>query len=454
MAVEVVMPRMGWTMESGTLGEWLKGDGAMVQAGDVIFTVETDKVAQEVEALDSGILRIPPDAVPVGTEVPVGTVLAYLVQPGEPAPFEQQPAGVPSAAVSAASGGQDAGATSRVARQAPLRANGRGGPAASPRARRVAHELGIEWAAIAGSGRTGRIVERDVRAFAAQAAAAPARVTPLARRVAQQSGVDLDEVAAQLPGKRITRADIEAATRTSAEHAAGAGRAQPLSQVRRIIAERMSKSAHTVAPVTLTTEADATELVALRERIKRGVAGSNRVVPSYTDLLARLVALALQEHPWMNSSLVGDTIVQHEGAHIGIAVDTEQGLLVPVVRDAHLKSIQRIAAESAQLIERARAGKALPDDLRGGTFTITNLGIYEIDAFTPIINLPECAILGLGRIVARQVVIDEEAETVAIRKMLALSLTFDHRLVDGAPAARFLQQVKRWVEQPYGWLTA
>ncbi|HWE63748.1 MAG TPA: dihydrolipoamide acetyltransferase family protein, partial [Chloroflexota bacterium] len=278
--------------------------------------------------------------------------------------------------------------------------------------------------------------------------------SPVARRVAQQSGVDVEELATQLPGTRITRSDVETAVPARAPAALDERAGQPLSRMRRTIAERMAQSAHTVAPVTLTTEADATELAALRERIKQSVAGSTKPVPSYTDLLARLVALALLEHPWLNSSLAGDTIVQHETVHMGIAVDTEQGLLVPVVRDAHLKSIQRIAAESAPLIARARAGKSQPDDLGGSTFTITNLGMYDIDAFTPIINLPECAILGVGRIVARQVVVDEEAAQVAIRKMLALSLTFDHRVVDGGPAARFLQQIKRWVEQPYAWLTA
>jgi pyruvate dehydrogenase E2 component (dihydrolipoamide acetyltransferase) len=219
-----------------------------------------------------------------------------------------------------------------------------------------------------------------------------------------------------------------------------------------VIAERMAHSAHTAAPVTLTTEADATELAALRERIKRDI--TSGTAPSYTDLLTRLVALALLEHPHLNSAFAGDTIVRHQAVHIGIAVDTEQGLLVPVIRDAHLKSVQRIAAESAALIARARSGKAGPDDLGGGTFSISNLGMYDIDAFTPIVNLPECAVLGVGRIVARQVVVDEEREMVAIRKMIVLSLTFDHRLVDGAPAARFLQQVKRWIEQPYGWMTA
>jgi pyruvate dehydrogenase E2 component (dihydrolipoamide acetyltransferase) len=454
-------------METGTLAEWLKRDGDTVKEGDILFTVETDKVAQEVEAMDSGILRIAPDAAQAGASIPVGAVMAYLLQPGEHAPFEQQAAGARPALVSAADGAVASSATAwadAVAMPAPAAVNGRGLPAVSPRARRVAQELGVDWTALVGSGRTGRIVERDVRAAATQLASSRTRITPLARRAAQQAGVDVEELAGQLPGKRITRADIEAATRVTPEPApapvpvpvpaTAGGPGRPMSQVRRIIADRMAASAHTVAPVTLTTEADATELVALRARIKQALAGSNRPVPSYTDLLARLVALVLQEHPALNSSLAGDTIIPHEAVHMGIAADTEQGLLVPVVHDAHLKSIQRIAAESAELIARARAGKSKADDLGGSTFTITNLGMYDIDAFTPIINLPDCAILGLGRIVARQVVIDEDTETVAIRKMLALSLTFDHRVVDGAPAARFLQQVKRWIEQPYAWVTA
>jgi pyruvate dehydrogenase E2 component (dihydrolipoamide acetyltransferase) len=225
-----------------------------------------------------------------------------------------------------------------------------------------------------------------------------------------------------------------------------------MSGVRRITAMRMAESAHTAAPVTLTTEADATELVRLRGQISADLAGTDMRAPSYNDLLTRLMALALLEHPALNATLSEDAIVQHPAVHIGIAVDSDRGLLVPVIRDAHSKSVQTIATESAQLIAQARAGKAAAEDLRGGTFTITNLGMYEIDAFTPIINLPECAILGVGRIIARPVVIDEQAETIAVRKMMALSLTFDHRIVDGAPAARFLQRVKHSIEHPYAWL--
>jgi pyruvate dehydrogenase E2 component (dihydrolipoamide acetyltransferase) len=286
------------------------------------------------------------------------------------------------------------------------------------------------------------------------------RASPLARRLAEELGVDIEQIAARAPGRRIERADVEQAAQSARPAPTPASapppaleQGTPMSGIRRITAARMAESAHTTAPVTLTTEADATELVRLRSQISADLAGASLQAPSYNDLLARLVALALLEHPALNATLADDRIVQHAAVHIGIAVDTERGLLVPVVRDAHSKSVQQIAAESARLIERARAGAAAADELRGSTFTITNLGMYDIDAFTPIINLPECAILGVGRILARPVVVDEQAETVAVRKMMALSLTFDHRVVDGAPAARFLKRVKQFVEHPYVWLT-
>jgi len=495
VAIEVVMPRLGWTMETGAVAEWLKKDGDQVRAGEVLFTVEGDKAVQEVEALDSGILRIPPDAPPVGASVPVGSVLAYLMAPGEATTPASDEAGGPAPAGEERAAGPDPElgldmpakptvvvGDRPVESDAPVKpavtvGNGRvpdtvgdvAGVVASPRARRVAGELGVDWTAAIGTGRTGRIVERDVRALAEQATlAARARVTPLARRLAKETGVDLAALEAGKPGQRIARADVEGAARDgddgrggrggreeqagTAEPALAHGHRAPLSRIRRITAQRMARSAHTTAPVTLTTDVDATELVAVRTRIKAGLAGSDLRVPTYNDLLTRLVALTLLQQPWMNCSLEDDAIVQHEGAHMGIAVDTERGLFVPVIRDAHLKSIQQIATDSARLIEAARAGRAGADDVRGGTFTISNLGMYEIDAFTPIINLPECAILGVGRIVARPVV-DEDTEEIAVRKMMALSLTFDHRVVDGAPAARFLQHVKRWIEQPYAWLT-
>jgi pyruvate dehydrogenase E2 component (dihydrolipoamide acetyltransferase) len=416
MAIEVVMPRLGWNMEAGTVVEWLKHDGDRVNAGEFLFLVESDKATTEVESLDSGILRIPENALRIGEELPVGTVLGYLVQEGENAPAGQQAAG---------SRQQAANGAQQVAPKPQSSAL----PAASPRAIRIAGELGVDWTKLTGTGGGGRIVERDVRA---------------AFELVSPGGTGLQPVERQVPtlpppAAKPATALAEAAT--------------PISTMRRIIGERMAESAHTAAPVTLTTEADATALVRLRDDLAGVLATTDTALPSYNDLFARLVAVALQEFPDLNASLVDGAIVRHDAVHMGVAVDTAKGLLVPVIRDAHARSVQAIAVEAARLIGQARAGKASLDDLKGGTFTITNLGMYEIDAFTPIINLPECAILGIGRIVARPVVVDEEAETVAVRKMVALSLTFDHRVVDGAPAARFLKRVKQFVEQPLVWLT-
>ena len=416
MAIEILLPRLGWTMEEGTFVEWLKKDGDAIKPGDVLYTVESDKSLNEVEAFDAGVLRIPASAPAPGAKIPVGTVLAYIMQAGE------------------------------EIRETPI----------SPRARRVATELSVDWAALKGSGRTGRIVERDIRAAALQTVQpiptpAVINASPLAARLAVDLGVDLQQLAQAMPGKRIERGDIERAAAIAQPHTTHT----PMSGTRRVIAERMASSAHTTAPVTLNTEVDATELVRLREHLKADAAKQNREeqrIPTFNDLLAKISAQALRDHPALNARLDGDAIVQESSAHIGIAVDTERGLLVIVLRDVQDKPLRQIAEESQALIQRARAGTAPPDELRGSTFTITNLGMYEIDSFTPIINLPECAILGIGRIAPKQIVIDVVAEKVAIRHMLTLSLTFDHRLVDGAPASRFLQRIKQLVERPYLWL--
>ncbi len=471
MVNEVVMPRLGWTMEAGTIVQWLKQDGESVQAGESLLEVEGDKAITEVEALDSGILRISPDAPQIGVEVPVGTVLAYLVPAGAQVPFAQTvpppDTGQHAAEPTSPAVQSFIGDAAERRREPSSDHNGMHKPAISPRALRVAGELSVDWTAVEGTGSTGRIVERDIRAVAAaqQPVAAPldarpypTRISPLARRAAANAGVDLTAVAAALPAQRISRADIETMQSPSpptATPTTTASNATPLSTIRRITAARMAESAHTVAPVTLTTDADATELVRMRGQLAHVLAQSDTSVPipTYTDFLIRLTALALTGHPALNASLTDSGIVTYGSVHMGIAVETERGLLVPVIRDAQTKSVRQIATESADIIAMTRAGRAASSDLQGSTFTITNLGMYEIDAFTPIINLPECAILGVGRIVARPVVVDAATETIGVRQMIALSLTFDHRVVDGAPAARFLRQVKRFVEQPLLWLT-
>lgn len=457
MAIEIVMPRLGWTMEEGTLVEWIKHDGDAVQPGDIMFTVESDKTLNEVESFEEGIFRIPPDSDVLGKTFPVGTLLAYIVKPGEAPPFEIGSNNPPPQPSPAREGGSNTENTrsmpipSQPAKETRNEKNSL--PTISPRARRIAHELDIDWVALKGSGRTGRIVERDIRAAASIVTSpSPAQISPVAKRAAEDLGVDVTALAAQMPGQRITREDVERVAQLSGASPLQGEVRTTIPRLRRIIAERMSASAHTTTPVTLTTEVDATELVKLRQGLKANSQSDTRPVPSYNDLLVKLVAEALVEHPQLNARIEGDEIVTSSAVNMGFAVDTDRGLVVPVVHDIRSKSIRQIAAESMALVEHARNNSLRIDDLSGGTFTITNLGMYEIDAFTPIINLPQCAILGIGRIVAKQVVVDVETERVAIRHMLFLSLTFDHRLVDGAPAARFLQQVKRFIEQPYLWL--
>jgi pyruvate dehydrogenase E2 component (dihydrolipoamide acetyltransferase) len=404
MAYEIRVPRLGWSMEEGTFIRWLKKDGDPVRPGEPLFELEGEKALQEIEAADSGTLRIAADCPADGTVVPVGALLGHLVEAGEMvggqrAEVRGQEKG------GSGQNAKDSKQTLPVARPE-MRSTATGTvPASSPRARRVATELGVRWQSLAGTGRDGRVREQDVRA----AAARHSHPSPLAK---------------------------------------GEGASQPLSSRRRIIAERMSASSSQSAPVTLTTRSDATNLVSLRRQFQ--AAGST--VPGYTDIVAKLAAVVLRQHPQLAARWNGDRLESpaDDGYHIGIAVDTEDGLLVPVLRDVVRRSLAEIAADSQHLVEQARTGRLAAADMQGGVFTITNLGSYGIDAFTPIINLPEVAILGLGAIRREAVVLDDGQ--IAARDMLALSLTFDHRAVDGAPAARFLQALAAAIANPAAWL--
>ncbi len=289
----------------------------------------------------------------------------------------------------------------------------------SPRARRIAKEFGVDVAQLVPLSKSGRIMEEDVRRFIAQRAPAPAPAP---------SVPSAPDVVFPAPAPSITQPEGDVIV--------------PMAGVRKLIFDRMSASSREVARVTLTTEADATRLVELRAELN---ARQSEMKFSFTDLLVMLVARALLKHPYMNATLHEDGAHQHAFVNMGVATDTERGLLVPVLRDAHRKSLGEIYAELRRLSDAARGGNIAPDDLRGGTFTFTNLGQYEVDAFTPIVNQPETAILGIGRIAQKPAAYRGQ---LALRWMVTLSLSFDHRIVDGAPAARFLQQVKAYVEAP------
>lgn len=465
MAIELTLPRLGWTMEEGTFGVWLKEDGAQIRSGDLLYTLEGDKATQEVEALEEGILRILPNGPKEGDVLPVGALLGYLLAQGEEVPAETSTISLAAddSAHHVVGAPYEYAETSHSSQQTISNAVP-GSPNASPRARRVAAENGVDWRELTGSGRTGRIVERDVRAAAQNVerpvAEAPQpevqtpRATPVAQRVAKDAGIDLAEVTPSGLGARIQRTDVEAEVARRAESLApvtstSASTSVPHSRARRITAQRMVTSHLSTSPVTLNTEVDAAALVALRAQLKAAYERRTLPAPTYNDLFIKLVSVALQQHPALNATWQEDAILQWNEQHVGIAVDTDAGLLVPVVRDVQGKSVARIAAETRDLIARSRAGKLAPAEMQGGTFTISNLGGFGIDAFTPVINLPEAAILGIGRIVEKPVV---RAGVIVARPVITLSLTFDHRVVDGAPAARFMQEVGAYIEEPALWL--
>lgn len=445
MAKTVILPQLGETMEAGTIVEWLKKEGDPVEEGDILFQFESDKAVLEVESRYKGtLLKI---LVEPEIQVPVLTPVAIIGEPGEDITGLLEELGVetrPKVPERPALKEEPFPQPERPAAEA-IPSEGR--ILASPRARRLAREKGVDLGKIQGTGPHGRIIERDVLAYLE----ARPKATPLAERLAAREGVPLEEIPTSGPRIRaedvlsVAQRPVEAAPPPAAEIPAEA-EIKPLRGLRAIIAERMATSAHTTAAITLHTEVDATALVTLREQLRDALAQELGFNLGYNDLLGVIVARCLVEFPYMNVQLTEQGIRQMPEVNIGIAVDTERGLLVPVVRHADKLTLRQFARTAHDLIERARQGKALPDELRGGTFTITNLGMFGVDAFTPIINLPECAILGIGRIRPVPAVVDGQ---ITIRQKMWLSLTVDHRLVDGAPAARFLQGIVRYIESPY-----
>ena len=440
MATKVILPKLGQTMEEGEIVEWVKNEGDAVNRGDVLFTVESDKAVLEAESTAKGVLlKI---LVPKGVKVPVLTPVAIIGKPDEDITSLLQEAGVAPAAEAEP---EEAPAPQAAAGEAPVVEEAApSSPTgervfASPRARMVARERGVDVSQVRGTGPGGRIVEKDVLTFAQAQPAA----TPLARRVAEELEIPLGQV--MVESSRVRAADVRQAAVAPAALAAP-GEMVPMAGVRAIIAQRMSASSQQTAAVTLYSVVDATELVALREELKGALAKELGFNVGFNDLLAAIVARCLAEFPYMNARLEEEGIRYVSEINVGMAVDTERGLIVPVLHNANQKGIKQLAIEFRELVARVREGKAGPDDLTGGTFTITNLGMYGVDGFSPIINLPECAILGVGRIRPEPAVVDGE---IAIRQRMWLSLTFDHRLVDGAPAARFLQGITRYIEAPY-----
>jgi pyruvate dehydrogenase E2 component (dihydrolipoamide acetyltransferase) len=452
MATEIYLVKVGMTMTEGMVEEWYVPDGGAVKQGELLYRLETEKVNLDVDADASGIVK---HGVAVGVTMQPGDVIGYIYAPGE---------AIPSTASSAPAAAAPTVATPVAARPAvapPAAAATGGRVVSSPAARRLAVEMKVDLATLRGSGPDGRIVEADVRTAAASpvtastpGAAGPA--SPLAKRLAAELGVDLARVTGTGPGGRITKEDVERAAATPAASKpaaakptapavpAGAHRV-PLKGIRKTIATRMHDSLRNSAQLTMDMDVNMDDAVKLRTQLIAEWE-SQSVRPTYTDLVVKAVAKALRSHPLMNSAFGETEIALLSEIHIGIAVAIDAGLVVPVIRNVDAMQVRDLAIESARLAALARDGKLGLDDMAGGTFTVSALGMYGVDSFTPILNAPQSGILGVNRI---RDDVAWDGDRPVKRKTMRLSLTWDHRVLDGAPAAQFLGAVRDLLEAPY-----
>ncbi|HKZ30823.1 MAG TPA: pyruvate dehydrogenase complex dihydrolipoamide acetyltransferase [Vicinamibacteria bacterium] len=426
MITRVVLAKLSPTMEEGTIVKWSKQEGDVVKVGDVLAEIETDKANMEMEALGAGVLR--KLLVPAGGKAPVGALIGVIADAGEDiaptlaeaakaaaaAPAPAPPAPAPVASAAPASPAPTAAAAPRAPIAAappapPPAAAASGRVKASPLARAIASRSNVPLAAVAGSGPGGRIVKRDVEGYIASPA--PARSAPAAARPAA-------------PVPTVV-----------------AGTALPLSSMRRTIAKRLSESAFTAPHFYVTVEIEMDAAVSLREQLLR----AEEVKVSFNDLLVKACAKALTRFPTVNASWTGETIQTHAEVHIGVAVSVPDGLITPVVRNADQKHVVDIAAEIKDLAARARDKKLKPEEFMGSTFTISNLGMFDVTEFTAIINPPESCILAVGAVRKQPVVKNDQ---LAVGHRMKVTLSSDHRVVDGALAAQFLAEVRRLLENP------
>ena len=445
VAIEVLLPKLGLTMESGLIEEWLVSAGTLVKPGEPLMRLATDKVEVDVEAEAEGLFH---PAVAQGSELPPGALVGWLLAEGEAVPATSVAA--PTAAGEAPQTVETVVAAEPGALTPPTQI---GRQFVSPNARRVARERGVDVTQLRGTGPGGRVITADVFEAPEQAAVAPAAagaqrpsvVSPLVRRDAVAAGVDLRSVPAG-PGGKIRRADVTAAAaRQGAPEPGLPAQVIPLTGMRGVIASRMHASLQEMAQLTLGTDATMDAAVDLRARLKEQWSAAGIAVPTITDLIVRAAALALVGHPRLNASVQEQSILVQSDINVGIAVALDEGLIVPVVKNADWLPLSGIAAETKRLAAGARTGKLALPDLEGGTFTVSTLGSYGIDFFTPVITPGQVAILGVGRL---RDSVRWDGATPVRTQVLTLSLTFDHRAVDGAPAADYLRAVVDQLQNP------
>jgi len=447
---KVVMPKLSEAMETGKIIKWLKKEGDRVQGGDILAEIETDKADVEMEAFGAGVLR--KILVSAGEKAPVGTLIGVIAEPAEDIAAVLVSAPIPAAAGAGAAGGASARNDTRSAPPAaPAPAPSAPAPAAPAMVPSVSRPAAVSAGAVG--------IPAPARTAPVTVAAGRVKASPLAKKIAAQTGVDLRLIRGSGPGGRIIRRDVEAATVTVAAAPVAAAPVaaapvtapvlpgveyedRPLSQIRAAIARRMPLSKAPVPHFYVTSEVAMDRAWELREELN-ALEGQPKI--SVNDFVVRACALALLKHPGVNASFQGESIRVWHRAHIGIAVALEDGLITPVLRDSHAKSLAQIAVEARDLAERARARKLRATELSGATFSISNLGMYDVTEFSAIINPPEGAILAVGS-VRRVAVVDDAG--LGVGRRMALTLSCDHRVMDGAMGARFLQDVKRLLEEP------
>jgi pyruvate dehydrogenase E2 component (dihydrolipoamide acetyltransferase) len=429
MSKIVVMPKLGLTMSEGKVAKWHKNVGDPVKKGDIILEVETDKLTNEVVADQDGIVR--EILVQEGESVPVAEPLAIISLEDEDISsllIELQSGGIVSQKEDRE---EDTKAVPKTEREEGEYIR------ATPYAKKLAKERSVKLEKVQGTGEDGRILAKDVLGFEEEV---KVKISPTAAKMAKEFGVDTSSIQAD---GRIMKEDILAAVQNGTQE--DLVKRVPATSMRKIIAKRMLENWNTIPAVNFNIEADISRLKALRKSLKDPFLKEG-VRLSYNHILMKILSNVLLEFPYLNASFDGEEIEIHHYINIGLAVAVEEGLLVPNIKNVQSKSLLDIAKEVERKIKDAREGSLSPDDLYGGTFTITNIGMYGIDSFTPIINKPEVAILGVNRMVEKPIVKDGE---VVVRPMMQFSLTADHRLVDGAMAAQFLSRFKEVIENPY-----
>jgi pyruvate dehydrogenase E2 component (dihydrolipoamide acetyltransferase) len=447
MATNVTMPKLGLTMETGKIVEWKAAEGGEVKEGEVLLIVETEKITYEVEAPATGLLHL---VVAAEEEVPVAELIGIIA--ADKAELDSLPAGGAPAAAPAVEV-PAAAAPEAVAPTAPAPARAAGERVkASPLAKKTANDAGIDISLIAGSGPEGRVVKKDVTAYSESN---KIRVTPVAKKMAADKNIDLSKVNGTGPNGKITKEDIEHFMTTSKTTAPAADkktdtadndRMEKLSGMRKVIARKMLQSCNEAAMAYMVYEIDATAIQTFRQKLLKTAEKKHGIRVTITDFMLKITAEAIRQHPVINTRWVeGEGILFQNDINIGMAMAIKAGLVVPVIKQTDKKSIIDIGKDRVDLIDKGRNGKLGPDQMTGGTFTLSTMGMFGTDIFTAIINQPENAILGVGTIKDKPVVVDGQ---IVIRPMMNLALSYDHRTIDGAEAGRFMQTLKQYMEDP------